>query len=201
MAELEKIVVNQQLKKNRITILLIFALSVIPFAIAAYLAQHPQNVRTGTNKGQLITPPLALDYAAFSGRDAFSQQNLGELSGHWVLITIASDCDASCSEALDKANRIGLMMGKDIVRIRRAVLATGASLSLPAEWQNDQRLLKIALSEPALGSLKQSISNPANGELWLMDPFGNIMMRYPAGYDPYHVRDDLSKLLRISQIG
>jgi hypothetical protein len=30
---------------------------------------------------------------------------------------------------------------------------------------------------------------------------GNLMMKYPTNYDPYKVRNDLSKLLRISQIG
>jgi hypothetical protein len=34
-----------------------------------------------------------------------------------------------------------------------------------------------------------------------MDPLGNLMMKYAPGFDPYKVRNDLSKLLRISQIG
>jgi hypothetical protein len=39
------------------------------------------------------------------------------------------------------------------------------------------------------------------GMLFLMDPFGNLMMQYEPGFDPYKVKKDLGKLLRISQIG
>lgn len=36
---------------------------------------------------------------------------------------------------------------------------------------------------------------------FLMDPLGNIMMQYESGFDPYKVKSDLHKLLKISQIG
>jgi hypothetical protein len=34
-----------------------------------------------------------------------------------------------------------------------------------------------------------------------MDPLGNLMMQYDPGFDPYDVKKDLKKLLKISQIG
>jgi hypothetical protein len=40
-----------------------------------------------------------------------------------------------------------------------------------------------------------------DGMLLLIDPFGNIMMQYAPGFDPYKVKSDLMHLLRISQIG
>jgi hypothetical protein len=40
-----------------------------------------------------------------------------------------------------------------------------------------------------------------DGMLFLIDPLGNIMMQYEAGFDPYKVKNDLTHLLRISQIG
>jgi hypothetical protein len=70
-----------------------------------------------------------------------------------------------------------------------------------APWSDDARLLKIALTPQAQARLNQAVRHAAPGELWLMDPLGNVMMRYPVGFDPYHVRDDLNKLLKISQIG
>jgi hypothetical protein len=40
-----------------------------------------------------------------------------------------------------------------------------------------------------------------DGMLFLMDPLGNIMMQYEPDFDPYKVKSDLRKLLKISQIG
>jgi len=37
--------------------------------------------------------------------------------------------------------------------------------------------------------------------LLLIDPQGNVMMRYEPGFDPYKVKNDLLHLLKISQIG
>ena len=96
------------------------------------------------------------------------------------------------------------MLGKDIARIRRAALLSTASGPAPLteEWQKDARLLKIAAA-PALQEKLAKITGNANmdGVLLIMDPLGNLMMKYAPGYDPYKVRNDLSKLLRISQIG
>jgi hypothetical protein len=39
------------------------------------------------------------------------------------------------------------------------------------------------------------------GMLFLIDPLGNLMMQYEAGFNTYKVKDDLMHLLRISQIG
>ncbi|MGZ4999137.1 MAG: hypothetical protein ACXV7F_02475, partial [Methylomonas sp.] len=115
---------NTQHKKNRLTILVIFAMSIIPFAIAWYLAKNPDNVRLGTNNGDLITPAVPTELNEFSGYDAFSAENIKELQGHWVLINPvpAGQCGEVCQEALLKTRQLTLMMGKDIARIRRVAV-------------------------------------------------------------------------------
>ena len=196
---------NTQLKKNRLTIIGIFAMSIIPFGIAWYLAEHPGSLHLGVSNGSLITPPLTTELSDYSGYDQFTSSNLKELQGHWVLVNLVpeAECGVVCAETLYKSRQLSLMMGKDIARIRRAaiVLAKTAQPVFNPEWQADARLLKVEIS-PALREKLAAIStqSPA-GMLLIMDPMGNLMMTYPAGYDPYQVRNDLGKLLRISQIG
>lgn len=181
-------------------------MSIIPFAIAWYLAENPEKVKLGTNNGDLITPPVSTEFSEFSGYDAFTAENLKELQGHWILINPIPNkqCAEACREALHKTRQITLMMGKDIARIRRVATMTEKTDPSPlvGEWQDDARLLKI-LPSPSLQEKLTKISGSpiADGMLLIMDPLGNLMMKYPAGFDPYKVRNDLSKLLRISQIG
>jgi hypothetical protein len=93
-------------------------------------------------------------------------------------------------------------MGKDIARIRRlAVIFQQKEQPLPKQWQDDARLLKVVPSVKLQETIAKVFSNTEVGGLLIMDPLGNLMMKYPPGYDPYNVRNDLSKLLRISQIG
>lgn len=195
---------NTQLKKNRITILVIFAMSVVPFAIAWFLADNPGKVKLGTNNGELISPPLTTQVTDFSGYDAFSADNIKELQGHWILINVLqhNECQTACQDGLYKTQQITLMMGKDIARIRRlAVIFSQTGQVLPKQWQDDARLLKVLPSEALQTNLQKIDTGAQPGGLVIMDPLGNLMMKYAPGYDPYKVRNDLSKLLRISQIG
>ncbi|MGR8930756.1 MAG: hypothetical protein ACU836_08960 [Gammaproteobacteria bacterium] len=195
---------STELKKNRITILAIFALSVIPFGIAWFLAQHPDRIKLGTNHGELISPPIASELSDFLGADAFSADNIGELKGHWIMVNIISGqtCDQACRDGLYKTQQVSLMMGKDIARIRRLALMLGRAIdALPNEWQEDARLLKAQPSVVLKENLSKIDGYAVPGGLLIMDPFGNLMMKYAPGYDPYKVKSDLSKLLRISQIG
>ena len=96
------------------------------------------------------------------------------------------------------------MMGKDIARIRRvaAISVKSTEPALSGEWHEDARLLKIQTTP----QMQQKLANIFHGSLsegamLIMDPLGNLMMKYSAGFDPYQVKNDLSKLLRISQIG
>ncbi|WP_347989256.1 hypothetical protein [Methylomonas sp. AM2-LC] len=197
---------NSQHKKNKITILVIFAMSIIPFGIAWYFASNPEMLTLGKSNGDLITPPLTSEIRDFTGYDQFSADNIKELSGHWVLINLLpeSACHEVCVEALYKTQQISLMLGKDISRVRR-VAALYSKTDHPvfnAEWQADGHLLKMVLSPALQEKVNSVLATPlAEGMLLLMDPLGNLMMKYPSGYDAYKVKSDISKLLRISQIG
>ena len=69
-------------------------------------------------------------------------------------------------------------------------------------WANDYRLLKVKPDVALAEKIKQLLgSEMLDGQLILMDPLGNLMMQYESGFDPYAVKRDLKKLLRISQIG
>lgn len=195
---------NTQHKKNRITILVIFAMSIVPFGIAWYLAENPGKVKLGTNNGELISPPVATELSDFSGYDTFSTENIKELQGHWLLINVLpqAECLPACQDGLYKTNQITLMMGKDIARIRRvAVIFNKQQQPLPQQWQDDARLIKVVPSTKVQDVINKIEGSSSAGTLLVMDPLGNLMMKYPADYDPYKVRNDLSKLLRISQIG
>jgi len=71
-----------------------------------------------------------------------------------------------------------------------------------AWWKDDLRLLRAKPAKELLEKLnKIADSTIPEGMLLLMDPLGNLMMQYEPGFDPYKVKSDLKKLLKISQIG
>lgn len=196
---------NQQ-QKNRRSILIIFAMTIVPFCIAWYLSNNPELVAMGTNNGELVIPVVTTERAEMTGFDYFSVKNMKELSGHWLLVNIIpnKDCNKSCLDAIHKTKQLRLMLNKDLTRVRRIALLFKDSDPEVAKnwWKEDLRLLRIKPA-PSLITKFEQIKKGAvpEGMLFLMDPFGNIMMQYGAEFDPYKVKRDLKKLLRISQIG
>ena len=197
---------TNQHKKNRRSILIIFGLSIIPFCFAWYLSNNPELVAKGTSNGELVIPVITTERAEMIGFDTFSSENIKELVGHWLLVNVIpnQDCNALCVDAIHKTKQLRLMLNKDLTRVRRLVLLFKESDPKLVNnwWQDDTRLLHI---KPT-GSLVTKLEGirkggVAEGMLFLIDPLGNIMMQYEAGFDPYKVKRDLKKLLRISQIG
>ncbi len=113
-----------QQKKNRLFILIIFGMTIIPFLIALGLQQNPDLLKGGTNIGQLISPPITTEPSDFIGFDTFSTTNLSELSGHWLLANVipSEHCNEVCLDALLKVKQLRLMLNKEFPRTRRVVI-------------------------------------------------------------------------------
>jgi hypothetical protein len=144
-----------QQKKNRLFILAIFSMTIVPFLIALFLQYNPDLVKGSTNIGQLITPPITTETSDFIGFDSFSTANLSELHGHWLLANIipGEHCNAVCLDALLKIKQLRLMLNKEFPRTRRIVLL----LKDMPEASTSQWWLKDAL----LWRLRQT-KNPAD---------------------------------------
>jgi hypothetical protein len=113
-------------------------------------------------------------------------------------------CSDLCQQAIHKTKQLRLMMNKELTRIRRLVVILSDMDKEAAKllWKDDLRLLRASAAPSLLQKLKTiRKADVPEGMLFLMDPFGNLMMQYEPGFDPYKVKTDLKKLLRISQIG
>jgi hypothetical protein len=142
--------INQQYK-NRLFILGIFCLSIIPFFIAWGLINHSESLRGRTNNGKLINPIITTKSSDFSGLDPFSDRNLAELPGHWLLVNVMPNnrCNEICLESLLKTRQLRLMLNKDLSRTRRIVIVFKDLIDDSANqyWLKDMLLSKLRQSE------------------------------------------------------
>ncbi|OQK16994.1 hypothetical protein AU255_03585 [Methyloprofundus sedimenti] len=196
----------KQIQKNHRTIIILALMTIIPFSFAWYLTTDPDFKPSATNKGDLIIPVITTEDSDLQGIDDFSINNIGQLKGHWVMLNIipANNCNKLCVEAIHATRQLRLMLNKDLTRTRRAVIVMQGQQEAEFQpwWDEDDRLIKVKPSPALAIKIKQQLGGKiAEGRLLLMDPLGNIMMQYSSEFDPYAVKSDLKKLLRISQIG
>jgi hypothetical protein len=200
--------ITPQQRKSRQLIIGIFLLSIIPFTIAWILAKNPTLLKfSATNHGQLIVPVITSQLTDYKGFDSFSENNLREISFHWLIVNLIphAECSSVCLDALYKSRQLRLMLNKELVRTRRVVLLMDENTSSKKSadwWKEEADLLRLNISDELKQKLNTLYSgNIPDGILLLIDPLGNVMMKYAPDFNPYDAKSDLMHLLKISQIG
>ncbi len=189
---------NAKQRNFRINLVLIFLAFAAP-VVAAYLSFYVWPPKGRTNYGELIKP-TALPDAALRDADG-NEISLGRLRGKWLIITVDSvNCDAECDKKLYLMRQVRISLSNEINRVERVLLVRG-----PGNVSAD--LLKKYLGMHVLSGADADLLGrfPAVTDLadhiYLVDPLGNVMMRYPKNPDAAGVRRDLSRLLSVSQVG
>jgi len=182
------------------------ALFFVPLALSFYLyygtSWRPSG---GAQHGELIDPARPLPEVALAQPDG-TPTGGDFLRGDWHLVYVGDGaCDPACREALVKARQVRLALDKDVSRVGRVFLYAGAAPEpgyLAAEHPD---LVAASVDgEQGLTVLAAFPQDPpplSAGHLYIVDPLGNLMMRYPADADPRAILTDLERLLRLSHIG
>lgn len=167
--------------------------------IASYFTYYVVRPEGRRNYGELVNPQRPLP--AFTGIDAQGQPKpLGQLKDQWLLISVAdSACDDACQRHLYLQRQLRETLGKEKDRLDWVWLRTGDTpLSEP--------MLQATAAATVLQVDAAQLANwlePAPGQrledhLYVVDPLGNWMMRFPANVDPKQAKRDLDRLLRAS---
>jgi len=185
--------------KNRRPILWMLLLFAAPLAGAFWLYYGSGWRPTGTTRhGELIEPVRALPPLVLgdAGKNA--------LLGQWTLLVVGSGesgCDAACRETLVYARQTWLSLGRENVRVRRLLLADAACCDAGYLRNEHQGLAVAPAGSPGADAVRAAIPEPREHTVFIVDPLGNLMMRYDVRRDPKGLRDDLKKLLDLSHIG
>jgi cytochrome oxidase Cu insertion factor (SCO1/SenC/PrrC family) len=164
---------------------------------------HP--TRT-TNRGELIEPARPLPELAL--RDADGAPVAAELlRGRWTVLYVGSGaCDPACRRVLYLTRQTRLALNKDVGRVQRVFIATADCCDRRALAADHPDLTVLTADAGRLarwlGAIPPASATDAGSSgLFLVDPLGNLMMRYPPDAPDKALLDDLTRLLKLSHIG
>ncbi len=191
---------QNDVSKNRKKLLLVVAVFVLPL-IASYLAYYVWQPQGAVNNyGELITPvtlPETINLTQISG----GETSLKALRGKWLMVQVdTGGCDAACEQKLYAMRQVRLMQGKEQDRVLRVWLVTDAVTPSPALKSKTENMLLLKDTSGALIA-KLPASTTVQQHIYLIDPLGNVMLRWPANPDMKRMHKDLGRLLKYSQIG
>jgi len=185
-------------RAGRWKMLLVLLVCAAP-VIASYFTYYVIRPEGRRNYGELIDPARPLP--ASVGIDAQGQPlTLTALQGQWLLLSVAdSGCDAQCERHLYLQRQLREGLGREKDRLDWVWLRTGSAELKPALRAATEHATVIYMDEAEVAAWLQ----PASGQrlsdhLYVVDPMGRWMMRFPADADPARARRDLDRLLRAS---
>ncbi|HTR11507.1 MAG TPA: cytochrome C oxidase subunit I [Paraburkholderia sp.] len=190
-------------RRGRWTLIIIALICGAPIAIS-YFTYYVIKPKGGTaSYGALIEPQRPIPGAlTVTGEDGH-EVPLASLRGRWLLISVdGSACDETCATKLYFMRQVRATQGPERERVVTVWLRTDDA-SVPGKVKGayaDTRMLRadpvaVAAWLPATGTTKDT------DHIYMVDPNGNLMMRFPANPDPSKIKQDVTKLLKWSSIG
>ncbi len=148
--------------------------------------------------GELFEPVRPLPLEAFKGGP-----DTPSLRGTWSLMILVPDqCGDPCATAIRETGQVWKALGKDRDRVQRIWFAMD-KLAQPPNPVGEKalELKSITQQHPGHGALLTAMGAHAPGDVMLVDPLGNLLLRFPQGTGMREMHTDLQKLLRVSRIG
>jgi hypothetical protein len=196
---------SRRTKLGRLKMLLVLAVCAAP-VIASYFTYYIIHPQSGHAFGELIEPQKPLPDITATTLDG-RPVPLTSLRGQWLLVSVAGGaCDAQCEHNLYLQRQLRESLGKEKERVDWVWLIDDAR-PVPEELRPalaNATVLRVDASRLAqwlAPSAGQSLHDP----LYVVDPMGHWMMRFPApaGREldlgaAKNMKRDLERLMRAS---
>ena len=178
----------------------LIAITVVP-VVAAYIAYYVIPPAGRTNYGTLIepqrpVPPLPLklvDGTPFS---------LQELKGRWVFVMAdGGDCGERCADKLLMMRQQRAMAGRNRDQIERVWLIIDDAplpIMLMREYEGTYFVRAPLPAVRTLLPLPPAPGARLEDHLWMIDPRGNLMLRWPRDPEANEIKRDVARLLKVA---
>ena len=184
--------------------LLLIALVCAAPVIGSYFTYYVIKPKGSTTSyGTLIEPQRPIpDALVVTGEDG-KPMKLASLRGRWLMISVdSSACDKPCVTKLYFMRQVRATQAGERERIVNVFLRTDAG-KVPDVVDNAYKDTEMLIADPKEVSawLPADEGTQVSDHIYMVDPNGNLMMRFPKDANPSKIKGDVTKLLRNSGIG
>ncbi len=171
--------------------------------ILSYLTYYVIKPQSRTNYGAFIDPreyPIPeLGTHALDGKPIA----LDAYQGKWIMLQVdGGECRSACEKKLHDMRQLRLAQGKEMGRIERVWLITDDKpLDTILIREFDGTNMLRTKEEAVRAWLPVEEGSTMADHIYMIDPLGNLMMRFPKDADPNKIKKDIIKLLKASSIG
>ncbi len=184
-------------RNHKRKLLILFALLCAPILISYFL--HFSGYRPGSvNYGELI------EIREFKGMGVNQVDNVifrtRDMHGKWIMLMVDSgNCNEACQEKIYHMRQIRTVQNTEMHRVERVWLIDDDVPVDPALIEEFEGTFFVnSQGSELLADIPAEESN--RNHIYLVDPIGNLMMRFPENADPSLIVNDVKRLLHVSQL-
>lgn len=189
-------------RKGRWMMMLVLLACFSPI-IASYLTFYVIQPQGGDSYGHINSPlGPAYEMPDLQAQDLQGQRvDLRSLKGQWLLVSVSSGaCPKTCQDHLYMQRQLREMLGPDKDKLDWVWLIDDAA-PVPSTLQAaaaQAHTLRLPQAQIAAW-LKPEAGHALQDHIYVVDPMGNWMMRFPADLQYKKAHRDLSRLLRAAK--
>jgi len=184
--------------KARIALVVIVSLFTTPFIASWYLVFYTDFKKNdiGVQNGSLIHP--VIEVGAIEAI-AIGDETKQKLFGKWTLTGfVSTGCDADCEKLLYTLRQTRLALGKNLDKVGRLVLTDSDEVLGYEEEYRGQKVVNDPEEYGRLINKFREIESFDANEIYLIDPYGFIIMRYDRSMNPKGIIKDVERLIKNS---
>ncbi|MEX3774825.1 hypothetical protein [Pseudomonas sp. MYb118] len=117
-----------------------------------------------------------------------------------LLVTAPKDCSVDCQQLVYLARQIQIGLGRDASRASHA-LAAAQPLNSDYEAKLGREYPQLQRYPMDLTTFSKTTGDQSMPQLWIIDPHGNLVLRYDPTVKGKDLLNDLRHLLKLSNIG
>lgn len=187
-------------RRSRRQLIILAVIFFAPLALSFYLYYGHSGLQPGgrVNHGELILPVRTLPQDSLA-RLGGGETGAGFLQQKWTFLYAGSgSCGSDCQRRLYDTRQVRAALGRDMGRVQRVFIA-------PADCCDRGFLASehpdlITVPEAAATRLLAALPH-GPGDIYIVDPLGNLMMAYGSDAPPKGLLEDMKRLLKLSHIG
>jgi len=156
---------------------------------------------TVASNGQLITPVIDISSLKLTNQNGELLSN-DQLTPKWrMYYFVGSSCDQLCQNDLYNLRQMNIALGKYQDRVQHVIAHLDEPANDFSELINTEHQQAIRVYTRAENIQALTAKDADAKTIYLVDPLGNIMMKFPHDLEPKLILKDIKKLLKVSRIG
>ncbi len=196
---------NEVKTRSAAPLWIMVAIFAAPVIAAWFFYLNPEYLPSGrTNKGELISPVVPLPAEVGLSTPEGVDLDRSALEGKWTLVYLAGgECPDACLERLVAIRQIRLALGEGQLSVERLLIMTDPDASaLDSELGTKLEGMHVAVTDAAGGERLLDLLGEgaaALDRIYILDPMGNLMMRYAQDAPAKDTLKDMERLLKASK--